>query len=199
MRWKIIVVPVVAILGLAAAVCARAQVTHAGTEGRFPLTVGFGVSNYSIDWGPGKRMTGIGASVDWRLRGMPHYLNGLSVSAEGQWINWNKPDIGKHELQVGSGGPSYHFQKWDRIQPYVKYFIGFGGIYFTDTRTPYYSHDTRVIYAPGIGADLRVWNNLGVRVDYEYQFWPNLFGNTSNPNGFTIGGIWDFGGRGAAR
>jgi hypothetical protein len=199
MRWKLIVVPALAILFLAAAVPARAQVTHAGTEGKFPLTVGFGVSNYSIDWGPGRRMTGITGSVDWRLRGLRSPLNGLSISAEGQWIPWHIPSgIGNHELEAILGGPSYHFQRWDRVQPYAKYFIGFGGVYFT-TQDPYYNHDTRVIYAPGGGADVRLWNNLAVRVDYEYQFWPNLLGNTSNPNGFTVGGVWDFGGRGVAR
>ena len=202
MRWKLIVVPVLAIFVFAGAVSARAQVTHAGTEGKIPLTVGIGVSNYNIDWCCGRRMTGIGAWADWRLRGMPGHLKGLSISAEGQWIPWNIPSgIGNHELEAVLGGPSYHIQKWERVKPYAKFFLGFGGVYFT-TNDPYYNHDTREIYAPGAGADIKVWNNLAVRVDYEYQYWPNLFptsahpnGATSNPNGFTFGTVWDFGGR----
>jgi Outer membrane protein beta-barrel domain len=195
MRWKIFALPFLFLLVLAVAVHARAQVTQSATQNKFPLTVGAGWSNYSLDWGPGKRADGMTVWADWRLRGMPSYLKGLSISLEGQYIGWGVPsDIGNHKQEAGLGGLSYKFGKWHRVRPYVKGLIGFGGIYF-QTYDPYYTHDTRVIYAPGIGADIRAWRNLGVRVDYEYQFWPNMFGpNALNPNGVTVGAVWDFGG-----
>jgi len=193
MHWKHFTVLFLSLLVVSAAAPLRAQVTHAATEGKLPLTVGTGWSNYSVDWGPSSRMDGITVWADWRLRGMPGFLKGLSISAEGQCICWNVPDIGKHKLEAGLGGPSYRYERWERVRPYVKYLIGFGGMTFTITSMPSYTHDTRVIYAPGGGADIRVWNKLAVRGDYEYQFWPNLFPNTSNPNGFTIGAVWDFG------
>jgi Outer membrane protein beta-barrel domain len=194
MQWKHRSVIFLLLLVVSAVAPVRAQVTHAATEGRLPLTVGSGWSNYSIDWGPGKRMGGITVWADWRLRGMPGLFKGIGISAEGQCICWNVPSNlnGQHKLQAFLGGPSYQFERWERVRPYLKYMIGFGGMYFT-VQDPYYTHDTRVIYAPGGGADVHVWNKLAVRGDYEYQFWPNMFPGTSNPNGFTLGTIWDFG------
>jgi hypothetical protein len=137
-------------------------------------------------------MDGITAWADWRFRGLPHYLKGLGVSLEGQCICWNVPeDIGKHKLQAGLGGPSYRYERWQRVRPYGKFLIGFGGVYFNFYNTNY-SHDTRVFTAPGGGADVYVWHKLAMRGDYEYQSW-SLFGQTSNPNGFTLGAVWDFG------
>jgi opacity protein-like surface antigen len=92
------------------------------------------------------------------------------------------------------GGPTYTYTLRDfrRLRFYGKGMIGFGGINFP----PYgsYSHDTRTIWAPGFGAEYRAWNSFWVRADYEYQYWPNLFGrgNTLNPHGLTIGMVYDF-------
>jgi hypothetical protein len=195
MHLKLVAVPLLSLLLFSSAIPVRAQVTHAGTEGKFPLTVGTAWSNYSIDWGPGRRMDGITVWADWRLRGMPHHLEGLGISVEGQCICWNSPSVvGHHKMEAGLGGPSYRFQKWTRIRPYGKFLIGFGGIYF-DVGDPHYTHDTRTIYAPGGGADVRLWKQLALRTDYEYQFWPNMFPNTINPNGISVGAVWDFGAR----
>jgi len=73
---------------------------------------------------------------------------------------------------------------------------GFGGISFENKRDPLYTHDTRTIFALGGGADIHVWNKVSIRADYEYQWWRQLFGpHDLNPNGFTIGGVYDFGRR----
>jgi hypothetical protein len=195
MHRKLLAVPFLSLLVLSAAVPLRAQVTHSATEAKIPLTVGTGWSNYSIDWGPGRRMGGITAWADWRLRRVPSPLKGVGISLEGQCICWNTPSgIGQHKLQAFLGGPSYRFERWHRVRPYGKYMIGFGGVYFT-TQNPSYNHDTRVIYSLGGGADVLFWKQLAVRADYEYQFWPDLFGKTSNPQGFTMGAVWDFGAR----
>jgi opacity protein-like surface antigen len=61
------------------------------------------------------------------------------------------------------------------------------------TSDPTYSHDNRVVYAPGLGLEFRVFQNVWARADYEYQVWPDLFGQTSDPQGFTFGASYDFG------
>ena len=99
---------------------------------------------------------------------------------------------------TAEGGPTYTWRRLRKFQPYGKYLMGIGSIDFDPLpgAPPTYTHDTRTIYAPGGGAQYRVFKSLWVRGDYEYQFWPNLFGAHSlNPNGFTIGAMYDFGGR----
>ena len=66
MHWKLIFVPVIALLLLSAAIPASSQVTEAATEGKLPLTLGGGVSDYFIDWGHSRTMIGITAWADWR-------------------------------------------------------------------------------------------------------------------------------------
>jgi len=59
-----------------------------------------------------------------------------------------------------------------------------------------YSHDTRTIKAAGVGVQYRVWSSVSARVDYEYQWWPNLANDHPRPNGFTFGLAYDFSGFG---
>lgn len=174
---------------------AESQVTHAATEGKIPLTVGFGGSDYFIDWGHSRTMGGITAWADWRFKGLPGHLDGLGIEAEGHHIAYFKPaGIGRMQQDSGLGGVYYQVSKWDRVRPYGKYLIGFGAIYFA--YGPGYTHDTRTILAPGGGADIRVWRQLAIRGDYEYQFWRQIFGpHDLTPNGVTVGVGWNFGER----
>src|SRR6266568_7178971 len=200
MQWKQIVVPILAFLFVSAAIPARSQVTHAASEGKLPLTIGVGMSDYLLDWGPGRTELGITAWADWRLRHLPWYLNGLGVQIEGHHIAYNEPsDLQPHRMQQdsGLGGLTYQYRRWDRVHPYVKAMAGFGSIDFPSVTT--YSHDTRTIVAFGGGADVHVWRKFSVRGDYEYQFWRQIFGpHALNPNGVTVGLVYDFG-RGSTR
>ena len=173
---------------------AESQVTHAGNEGGIPLTVGVGVSDYFIDWGHSRTMGGITAWADWRLSGLPGYLKGLEISAEGHHIDYFRPaEVSRMRQDSGLGGVSYQFSKWSRVRPYGKYLIGFGSIYFP-TMPNGYNHDTRIILAPGGGIDIRLSHRLSIRGDYEYQYWRQIFGQHDlNPNGFSAGIVWDFG------
>jgi opacity protein-like surface antigen len=70
--------------------------------------------------------------------------------------------------------------------------MGIGSIDFPNGTT--YSHDTRAVFEPGGGADVRVWKSFSVRGEYEYQFWRHIFGPRDlTPQGFTIGAVYDFG------
>ena len=194
MHWKHIAGPVLATLFVFAIVPAPAQVTYAAKEGKLPLTVGVGLSDYSLDWGGSRRMMGITAWVDYRFH-LPGLLNGLGVEAEGRDLNFDRPsDLTRLRQDVGLGGVNYQWRHRDRIRPYGKFLVGFGSIDFPDRRNPYYTHDTRTVLASGGGVDFRVWRNVAVRADYEYQFWRQLFGpNDLNPNGVTVGAVYDFG------
>ena len=183
----------------AATLPAFSQIAPAAQERHIPIAVGVGVSDFSLDWGEGRRMEGITAWVDLGIPHTPHFLNGLGIELEGRDINWGRPSSTptmRHDTAVG--GPIYSIRRFGRFQPYAKYLIGIGSIDFPRLpgSFPSYRHDTRTVYAPGGGADYRVYKKIWVRADYEYQFWPNLFGAHSlNPNGVTFGALYDFGRR----
>jgi opacity protein-like surface antigen len=197
MHRKLAAIVILAPMFAFALIPAYAQVAPQATQGGIPLTVGGGVSDYSLDWGPGRRMIGITGWADWRLPFRERYLSGLGVEVEGREIDWDKPsDLPKMRQETGLGGPIYILPLHSRrYHLYAKYLVGYGGIYFT-SGNPYYTHDTRIIFAPGGGIDYRVWHGLSVRADYEYQFWHQIFGSHDlNPNGPTVGMVYSFGGR----
>ena len=175
--------------------CAIGQVTHQAEEGNVPLKVGFGISDYSIDWGHSRRMIGISAWANWGLKGVPPFMRGTGIEIEGHHIAYDRPSgLIKMKQDSGLGGVTYEWRHYDRVRPYGKFMIGFGSIDFDGP--PNYTHDTRTILAPGGGVDVRVWRSVFVRADYEYQFWRQIFGpHDLNPQGFTIGAAYDFGRR----
>lgn len=197
MHWKQVALAVMAFLFVIVAVPARSQVAPPASSRGLPLTVGAGVSDYYLDWGPSRYETGITAWADWRPLRMPRLLDGLGIELEGRSIFFNSSVAG-HRMDTGAGGVIYEWRRYDRVRPYAKYLIGLGSIDFPppSPQTSPYTHDTRTILAPGAGADFRVWRSVSVRADYEYQFWRQLFGpHDLNPNGVTLGAVYDFGRR----
>ena len=199
MQRKLIFVPVLALFFVGAALSAHSQVVPSAEEAKLPLTIGWGFSNFSLDWGTSNpRMSGYTLWGDWRLSRMPLALRGFGIQLEGRDINWSAPkNLPGHRMTTGSGGVIYQWRSWERVprvRPYAKFLIGFGSISFPGN-SPTYNHDTRTVYEPGGGADVLAWRRFSVRGEYVYQFWPDLFGHgTLNPNGFTVGGVYDFGG-----
>ena len=90
----------------------------------------------------------------------------------------------------------YTWRGFRAVHPYGKALAGLGSIDFPPLpySPPTYRHDDRTITAFGAGADIRTFKNLWVRADWEYQFWPDLFGSSHplTPNGITIGAVYDF-------
>jgi opacity protein-like surface antigen len=163
-----------------------AQVAPAVKIGGLPLGVGAGVSDYSLDYGPGRRMIGISAWADYNL------FHGLGIEAEGTSIFADKPDVLTRMRQdTIKGGAIYKARPFFGIRPYAKGLVGLGSLDFP-SRNPFYTHDTFTMYAVGGGAEYRVWKTLFARVDYEYQFWPKVFGSphTLDPNGYTFGATY---------
>ena len=168
------------------------QVTPAARQGSVPIVVGAGFSDFSIDWGPGRRMEGISAWVDWYPNRMPTVLNGLGIEAAGHDISYGLPaGISKMRQDTGEVGPIYAWNHYRNFRPYVKYLLGIGSIDFPPTGP--YSHDTFLVFSPGAGVEYRAWRHVWIRGDYEYQYWHQTFGpHDLDPNGFTIGASYDF-------
>lgn len=194
MRWKSIVVLFVFLFFFEAALQSKAQVTYSAREGKLPFTVGFGVSDFSDDWGiKNPRQVGITLWADWRLPRTPPALEGLGIEFEGRDVNYATPSyLPGHRMDTALGGFIYEFHRQGSIRPYVKYLMGIGSIDFPNQTT--YQHDTRTVFAPAGGVDFRFWNQLSVRGEYEYQFWRQIFGpHDLTPNGFSVGVVYDFG------
>jgi opacity protein-like surface antigen len=173
---------------------AFSQTIPAATQGQLPFTLGTGVSNLNVDWGD-NRMYGITVWAQWRPGDLPRLLDGLGLDIEGRDVNYGRPAAlpSNFRMDTLAGGPIYTWRHYRNFQPYGKFLIGFGSIDFTGPN-PYYKHDTRTVYAPGFGFQYRLVRHVWVRADYEYQMWPDLFGNnnTFHPQGFTAGVSYDF-------
>jgi hypothetical protein len=200
MSLKSAPVMLLAALFVAAAVGASAQSLPPAERGGWPLTVGAGYSSINMDWGHdlqgnARIVNGVTAWVEWyRLPVVPH---GLGIGLEGEHVNWNQPPaLPQFRIDAALAGPiyRYRFRRFNRFDVYGKTYFGFGSIDFPPFGT--YGHDTRTITAPGFGGDVRAWNSLWIRADYEYQFWPNMFGtgHALNPRGYTLGLVYDFSG-----
>ena len=194
MRWKSICVPFLFLILIGAVSRAGAQVTYSAREGKLPLTVGLGIADFSDDWGTrNPRQVGLTLWIDWRLPHMPRQLSGLGLEFEGRDVNYATPDyLPGHRMTTGLAGPMYQWRREHRIRPYAKYLMGIGNIDFPNGTN--YQQDTRAIFAPAGGADVRLFGRLSVRGEYEYQFWHQIFGpHDLTPQGFTFGVVYDLG------
>lgn len=109
----------------------HSQVSPAANQGGVPIVVGAGFSDFSIDWGPGKRMEGISAWADWYPNRLPAVLNGLGIEAEGRDIDFGRPaGISRMRQDTGLGGLIYTWNHYRNFRPYVKYLAGVGSIDF---------------------------------------------------------------------
>jgi len=174
-----------------------AQSVYAARENHLPIAVGTGISNFDLDYGQDRgkerRMNGITAWVDWTPPRLPLILRGVSIEVEGHSINYSRPSsLYRMRQDSFAGGLVYNWPRYSFVQPHFQYLLGMGSIDFP-SKIPGYTHDTRAIQAPGGGIEVRAFRNIKVRASYEYQFWPHIFGqHTLNPNGFTIGTVYDF-------
>jgi hypothetical protein len=169
------------------------QTVPAASEGSLPLAVGGGISSFNPDWAHG-RMMGTTLWADWFPTRLPSYLHGFGVDAEARDLNFGRASTVPKLLTEASagGGVIYSSRRYRNVRPYGKALLEFGGLTWGPSSTPYH-HDTRTVTVFGGGLEVRAYRNLWVRADYEYQFWPDLFGNkTLNPSGFTVGAMYHF-------
>jgi opacity protein-like surface antigen len=181
-----------AIVVMSSALPIYSQVAPEAKAPGIPLTVGVGYSNYATDWSG--RLEGPALWLDWNFYKGPTFLHGLGIEVEARDLNYGR-STPKLRMDTLSGGVIYTFHS-RRFNPYAKFLVGYGSIDF-DVNAPNYSHDTRTLYAPGAGLDYRLFRNVWVRGNYEYQFWPDFFNHhTLNPDGLTVGVSYDLGSNG---
>ena len=181
-----------AVLLASASISAYSQVAPQAKASGFPLTVGVGYSNYATDWSG--RLSGPMFWADWNFYGPPSFLRGFGIEVEARDLNYDRtggtPNL---RMDTAAGGVIYSLRPYrHRFKPYGKFTAGLGSIDFY-TGDPYYKHDTRTVYAPAGGLDYRLFGDVWVRGDYEYQFWTDFFNHHAlNPNGVTVGMAYDF-------
>ena len=178
---------------LSALACSRlvAQAQPAAKTGAFPLSVGAGLSDYDVDWGHG-RMLGGTVWLDFQPPKLPAWLNGLGAEIEARDISLNHSPSqpSNYREDTLGGGAIYTVNRYRSFRPYGKFLASFGSMDFR-TSNPGYSHETRTVYAPGGGIEVKVYRGFWARADYEYQVWPQLQGGTADPQGFTVGFMVD--------
>jgi hypothetical protein len=196
MRLRLFVVPVLALSILAFAVPLFAQATPDFVEDSLDLSVGAGGSSFDVDWGHG-RMYGETVWIDWYSRRMPRWLQGLGLEIEARDISHNRHLPPQYNLRqdTAGGGVIYSWRHFRNVRPYAKYVVAFGSYDFSPvpvSPNQFYSHDTRTLWAPGFGLEVRAYRPIWVRLDYEYQTWQTLLGKTPNPQGVTVGVAYSF-------
>jgi opacity protein-like surface antigen len=178
---------------LAATYPMSSQVVPAAREGGLPIVVGVGFSNFYTDWSG--RLSGPTIWADWNFYHGPSLLHGFGIEVQGRDLNYFRTgSVTKLRMDTASGGPIYTWRKYRTVHPYGKFLIGYGSIDFNAFPSlPFYQHESRTVYTPGGGAEVRLWRNVSLRGEYEYQFWHDLFGSGAlNPQGLTIGASYDF-------
>jgi len=195
MSSKCLPLLILAALTTAAALPLSAQSNPSAKRGGWPITIGGGMSVFNMDFPPrpGKTlMEGGTIWADWN--GIPFVPRQLGLEAEYRDLGLNAPSSEPGlRSKVFLGGPTYTWRR-SRFAADVRGMYGYASINFPPFGS--YSHDTRTIKAAGVGVQYRVWSSVSARVDYEYQWWPNLANDHPNPNGFTFGLAYDFSGFG---
>ena len=183
-------------LFLVAVAPAFAQVVPAGQQGggggSLPIVVGSAYSNFTLDWGPGHRSSGMTAWID--VYPFPKFLRDVGLEGEARTSRWGNPIAGLRE-DTAQAGAIYSFSRWNKVHPYGKFLAGNGSMDFPAfPGNPNYKHDTFFVDSASGGAELKATGPLRIRAEYQYQWWHNVFtaGHTFAPNGITVGAQWDF-------
>jgi hypothetical protein len=167
------------------------QIAPQAVEGNRPFSVGAGVSNFNVDWGK-TRMYGGTFWADWHPP-LPSLLNGLGLEAEARDISLDRSSTVPSDFRqdTAGGGLIYTWRHYRNFRPYGKGLLEFGSFDFRSTN-PYYSHDTRLLVASGPGVEFRTYGHFWIRAEYEYQIWGHLLGKRPDPQGFSLGAMYDF-------
>jgi hypothetical protein len=138
-------------------------------------------SNFSPDFGPSQRLSGIGGYLDlnWNSR--------YAAEAEVRFLRFNGFSSQYQDNYLI--GPKITILPKGKLRPYAKVLVGLGKFNF-----PYQlGYGTYFALALGAGVDYRLSPRISIRAEYEYQFWPNSPGiagepsNSLRPNGLSAG------------
>ncbi len=168
------------------------QVVPAAYQGNLGLVVGGGASGFEVDWGNG-RMYGGTLWADYYPGIGPSFLRSLGIELEVRDISLGRGKYHPNNMRQDTAtlGGIYTLNRYQNFKPYAKFTAGLGSMDF-HTAIPTYNHDTRTVKAPGVGLQYRVYRNFWFRAEYEYQFWGAIAGGISDPQGYTVGVVYDF-------
>jgi opacity protein-like surface antigen len=200
--------PTLAVFFACAAYSSLAQVVQAATEKNVPWAIGAGLSGYNPDWGHGHLLGGT-LWIDYTPPRLPSLLRGISLEAEARDLNYGRSSNQPANLRedTAMGGLIYSWPRFLNFRPYGKFLEGYGNTDYEcvtlaqcDSTSADRFHDSRTIFGGGGGMEYRVLPRVWVRVDYEYQSWPNFFKHPQSgapagrlsPQGFTIGAMYHF-------
>ena len=188
-----------AVLLVCTSIAAFCQVAPAvGHPGNgWPLSVGVAYSNYLSDFKGSDfhgRLSGTTLWADWNFYKLPPLLDGFGIEVEARDLSYGRTgNDPKFRMDTIAGGVIYTTHFYRRFHPYGKFLFGHASVDFTSS-DPNYTHDTRLMYIPSVGADTRFYKSFWLRANYEYQFLPDFFRHqTFSPRGFDVGVAYDFG------
>lgn len=191
MQWKIwCTVAAVTLVSGCSWKAASAQVAPTAKVSGLPITLSVGISDYNLDYGPGRRMQGV------VLRGGYEFFRGIGLDGDVRTIFMNTPpQLTRMQQTTYLGGVYYETSPRWKIRPFARFGAGIGLIEFP-SRNPLYTRDTYSVYAPSGGVEIPVMDKLAIRGEYEYQFWKDFHGPRDlTPQGYTIGVSYSIGGR----
>jgi len=198
--------PTLAALFVCSASSVLAQTEPAATKDYLPLSIGAGISAYNPDDGHGHLLGGT-LWIDYTFKYVPHFLHGIGLEAEARDLNYARSATLPPALRedTASGGLIYSWPRYRNFRPYAKAMLGYGNTDYGDNPHVANNRESRTITSGGGGLDYRVSRNIWLRVDYEYQSWPDFYKHRSigfppfyppagrlNPQGFTVGAIYHF-------
>ena len=168
----------------------HAQVAPAARVGGLPISVSVGISDYNLDYGPGRRMQGAVVRAGWNL------FHGIGIDGNARTLFINTPpQMSRMQQSTFLGGVYYNAPAVLHIHPFVRMGAGLGLIEFP-SRNPLYTRDTYSVFAPSGGIEVPITHRVFARAEYEYQFWKQYQGpNDLTPQGGTIGVSYYFSGR----
>lgn len=178
-----VVMLLLVVLLMAAGPMARGQVAESANLGGVSLSAGGGVSGYYIQYGELKSL-GFSGYVD------ADSIHRVGIETEARWLSYHTTaDV---HATTYLAGLRYHFNV-SRWQPYVKGLCGLGKFTF-----PYdYADGNYFVIAPGGGVDYRLNRRWSVRLDGEYQYWPQFTFGAMSSGGFSVGARYQIFGRNA--
>jgi len=167
-----------------------AQVAPAAKVSGIPLAISIGMSDYDLDYGPGRRMQGP------VIRAGAEVFHGVGIDLSARAIFMNTPtQLTRMQQNTFLGGVYYTAPSVWKIRPFVRFGAGVGNIEFP-SRNPKYTRDDFTVYAPSGGIEYPIIPKVYFRAEYEYQFWEQYLGKgTLNPQGGTVGVTVYLGGR----
>lgn len=174
MRSTILPMAVLLLLTVAFSPCeVSAQALPAATAPGAYISAGGSYAIFQSNYGQ-RVLGGAGAYVD--INASRH----VGLEAEGRWLRQHSvADIHQTTYLIG---PRLQLRR-GRYSPYVKVLAGVGlfNFAFNDASGRYF------VIAPGGGVETALSNNWKIRVDVEYQRWPQFTYGTLTPFGVSFG------------